>query len=70
LRLQRFLVLEQLLHAWPLLDPFEMRHAVREFAGLGAELRTASQAPEEMRIRRCKVIEEKFTPASMSSATL
>lgn len=63
LRLQCCLVLEQLLHAWPLLDPFEMRHSVREFRSLGAELRTASQAPEEMRIRRCKVIEEEFVPS-------
>jgi hypothetical protein len=28
-------VLEQLLHDWPLFDPFEMRHAVREFGSLG-----------------------------------
>jgi hypothetical protein len=58
-----FLVIEQLLHAWPLLDPFEMRHAIREFQSLGAELGAASQAPEEMGIRRCKVIEEEFTPS-------
>jgi hypothetical protein len=27
--------LEQLLHDWPLFDPFEVRHEVREFGSLG-----------------------------------
>jgi hypothetical protein len=32
------------LHAWPHLDPFEMRHAVRKFLGFGAE----DDSPQEI----------------------